>query len=69
MQCPVCKNHEHSDTHLQTGQFDENLMKCKVCGSIWAVNHGVVEVVTDSQAASFLEGTTECVEGDDYNRT
>ena len=67
MQCPTCKNHEHAETHLHADQFDEDIMKCRVCGTTWSVQHGVVEVIQDSQEASFLQGTSECVEGDDYN--
>ena len=67
MQCPSCKNHEHSNTHLHADQFDEDIMKCSICGTTWSVNHGVVEVIQDAQSASFLQGCSECVEGDDYN--
>lgn len=67
MICPVCKNQEHSETHLHADQFDEELMNCSVCGSSWSVQHGVVEVIKDTQETSFLHGTSECVEGDDYN--
>jgi hypothetical protein len=30
------------------------------------INHGLTEIVTDTQKHSFLAGSTECVEGDDY---
>lgn len=67
MQCPSCKNHAHSNTHLHADQFDEDIMKCSVCGTSWSVNHGMVEVIQDAQGASFLQGSSECVESDDYN--
>lgn len=66
MQCPVCKSHEHTDIHLKSGQFSEELMKCPSCGSLWAINHGVTEIVKDTQKNSFLSGSSECVECDDY---
>lgn len=65
--CPVCKNHEHVDINLRSEGFMEGISECRICGSIWSVNHGMTEVVRDSQAKSFLEALTECVEGDDYH--
>lgn len=67
MKCPVCKNHEHIDIDLHSDGFTEGIMECPVCGSMWSVNHGVTEIVKDTQEESFLEAQTECVEGDDYN--
>ena len=67
MKCPVCKNHEHADIELHSEQFSENIMECPVCGSMWSVNHGVTEIVKDTQEKSFLEAQSESVEGDDYN--
>ncbi len=66
MQCPVCNNHETSTIHLHTGQFSEDLLKCASCGSIWSINHGVIEMVRDTQEHSFLSAVSECVEADDY---
>lgn len=66
MQCPVCKSQEHCEVHLKSDQFAEDFVKCKVCGSTWSVSHGQTEMVKDTQAKSFLEGTSESVEGDDY---
>lgn len=66
MRCPVCKSHEHLAFELQSTGFAENIVECRICGTIWSVNHGMVEVVKDVQKKSFLEATTECVEGDDY---
>jgi hypothetical protein len=66
MQCPVCKHHKHQGVDLRTSGFDEALITCTVCGSTWAVNHGLTEVVEDTQEHSFLGAVTECVEGDDY---
>ncbi|MSN26530.1 MAG: hypothetical protein GJV46_11765 [Geobacter sp.] len=67
MLCPVCKTHEqYSTINLHTTAFDENIMTCNICSSVWSVNHGLTEVVRDSQNKSFLGATTECVEGDDY---
>jgi len=67
MRCPVCKNRNQVEIALQSEQFAEDIVECKICGSIWSVNHGVVELVKDTQKNSFLEALSECVEGDDYN--
>jgi uncharacterized Zn finger protein len=67
MQCPVCKHREHSDLDLHSEGFTEDIMKCRICGTVWSVNHGLTEVVEDAQEKSFLEAQSECVEGDDYN--
>ncbi|HIJ80822.1 MAG TPA: hypothetical protein HPP76_03830 [Desulfuromonadales bacterium] len=66
MQCPVCKSYEHSDIHFRAGQFNEDLIKCPTCDSSWSVNHGLTEIVKDTQERSFLSATSECVEGYDY---
>ena len=66
MQCPVCSSHENSSIEMKAGQFNEELVECTVCQSSWSVNHGLAEVVVDTQSFSFLEGQSECVEADDY---
>lgn len=67
MKCPVCRNSEyHQEIDVQTNGFNQEIITCDVCGSVWSVNHGATEIVKDAQARSFLEGTAECVEGDDY---
>ena len=68
MRCPVCGSYEHTSLAMSIEQFSEILDECAVCGSRWSTNHGLTEVVMDTQLASFLEGQTECVEADDYNR-
>ncbi|MDT8441557.1 MAG: hypothetical protein RQ723_07840 [Desulfuromonadales bacterium] len=68
MKCPVCKttlNHVELDIHVNG--LDENISECEVCGTSWSINHGTLEVIRDSQAKSFLEAASECVESDDYN--
>jgi transcription elongation factor Elf1 len=67
MKCPVCKHHEHADIDLHADGFTENIMECPICGSTWSVNHGVTELIKDTQEKSFLEAQSENVEGDDYN--
>jgi len=67
MKCPVCKSYANQEIDLHSEQFAEELIKCDVCGCEWAVNHGLTEVVIDSQRNSFLESVTECVECDDYS--
>lgn len=67
MKCPVCKNHEQKNIiNLDSEGFHESIATCAVCGATWSTNHGVREIVKDPQEKSFLEATTECVEGDDY---
>lgn len=67
MKCPVCRNSQQVDTNLNSNGFQEGITECSICGTAWSVNHGVVEIVRDPQADSFLEVQSECVEGDDYS--
>ena len=68
MKCPACKTHEqHSNINLHAEGFDERIITCRVCGTAWSVNHGLSEIVNDPQECSFLESTSECVEGYDYS--
>lgn len=67
MHCPTCNAQNHSDIHFVSEAFKEDIDKCPVCGTVWSINHGTVEIVTDSQESSFLSSLTECVECDDYN--
>ena len=67
MYCPACKTQEHSDVHFKSESFTEELFGCASCGTVWSINHGTVEIVTDTQEQSFLSAMTENVECDDYN--
>ncbi len=68
MKCPVCKSHNmHTEIQVHANGFDEDLFQCETCGSTWSVNHGLVEVVKDTQSKSFLEANNESVDGADYN--
>lgn len=67
MYCPTCKTLEHSDVHFKSDAFEEDLNRCSACGTVWSINHGIIEIVTDSQEESFLSSVTEDVECDDYN--
>lgn len=68
MRCPVCKNREEQvGIDLHSEGFNEDIVECKICGSVYSILHGAVEVVKDTQAQSFLEAASECVEGCDYN--
>jgi uncharacterized Zn finger protein len=66
MQCPICGSYEQKTLELHVEQFNEGLSECAVCGSSWSTNHGLSELVVDTQASSFLQGQSECVEADDY---
>ena len=68
MKCPVCKSYSNIEIDLHSSQFNELLLNCTICGCEWSVNHGLVEIVKDSQKNSFLESSGECVENNDYNR-
>lgn len=67
MKCPVCSSHDSIDIGLHVEGFNEEIIRCKICGTIWSINHGLMEIVKDGQENSFLEAQTEPVEGDDYN--
>ena len=68
MKCPVCKSQEmHAEIQVHANGFDEELFQCEVCGSTWSVNHGLVEIVKDTQSKSFLEANDESVDGVDFN--
>lgn len=67
MQCPVCGSFDQRHLAMKVGQFDEVLSECQVCGSQWSLNHGLPEVVFDSQQSSFLSCLSDLVEADDYN--
>lgn len=66
MKCPVCKKHaSHTEIQVHDNGFDEDLFKCDICESTWSVNHGLVDIVADTQKHSFLEANTEAVDGMD----
>ncbi|MCD6526873.1 MAG: hypothetical protein J7K75_07790 [Desulfuromonas sp.] len=67
MKCPVCKNRKYAEQDLHSDGFAEDIVECAICGTVWSVNHGMTEVVKDTQACSFLEAVSECVEADDYS--
>jgi len=65
--CPTCKGTVFHETDLDAFQFHEELYECTACGTICSVVHNYLEVVEDSQVASFLASTGEMVESYDYN--
>lgn len=68
MKCPVCKNHEqYVEMSFHANYFDENILTCRVCGTVWSIKHGLAEMVTDPQEDSFLSATAENVEAADYS--
>ncbi|MEJ2202031.1 MAG: hypothetical protein P8X63_13605 [Desulfuromonadaceae bacterium] len=67
MKCPVCRYGEFQELYLRTEGFSVDIKECRVCGTVWSVNHGVKEVIFDAHGNSFLEVTSECVEADDYS--
>ena len=52
MRCPVCKGHKQTEIDLQADGFTEGIVECKICGTVWAVNHGLSEIVKDAPSAS-----------------
>lgn len=68
MRCPVCKTVEqYVALDLHSDGFAEDIITCSSCGTIWSVNHGITEIVKDSQEKSFLSALSECVEADEYS--
>ncbi len=66
MKCPVCKSHQaRTQIEVHMNGFDEDLFQCDICGSSWSVNHGLVDIVKDTQRRSFLQANSELVEGND----
>lgn len=65
MQCPVCGSPEHNDIHLQSGDFKEDIIQCPTCGTVWSINHGLAEVVSQPEGGSFLSLQSDGIEGDD----
>jgi len=55
MKCPVCKTYQQNELDLHADGFSEDIVECSICGTVWSVNHGLVEIVNDSQRNSFLE--------------
>ncbi|WP_085813959.1 hypothetical protein [Geoanaerobacter pelophilus] len=55
MQCPVCKNDEQIGMDLRSGSFNEDIVECPTCGTMWSVNHGHMAIVKDPLQDSFLE--------------
>lgn len=66
MQCPVCKNHDNESTDLRFNGFSEGLVECRICGTTWSVHRGMMAIVKDPNADSFLEALSESVEGDNF---
>ncbi len=67
MKCPVCSSHDSIDIGLHVEGFNEEIIRCKGCNTIWSINHGLTEIVKDGQEKSFLEAQSDCVENDDCN--
>jgi hypothetical protein len=67
MKCPLCKTHvQYADIDLHVEGFNEEISTCRICGTIWSVNHGAIAILEDPQEKSFLEARSECVEAYDY---
>ena len=66
MKCPVCHSYDQSEIDLRLDGFREGIVECGQCGTVWSVNHNLVEIVKDAQESSFLSVKSELVEGDDY---
>ncbi len=66
MKCPICKHQSFKAVDLHSEGFYADILECRVCGTVWSVNHGVVQVIKDVHKDSFLEGSSESVDGDDY---
>jgi uncharacterized Zn finger protein len=71
MKCPSCRNSESVDVKLHpagpSAGASAEIMECRVCGAVWSVSHGSVDLIRDPQANSFLATQSEVVEADDYD--
>ena len=67
MKCPVCSSFDSIDIGLHVEQFDEKIIHCKSCGTVWSINHGLTEIVKDTQEKSFLEAQSDPVENNDHS--
>jgi hypothetical protein len=65
MKCPVCHSVENNEIHLVSEGFAEEIVNCAVCETVWSLNHGLMEIVAEAQAGSFLAAHSEKVDGDD----
>ena len=65
MMCPSCRNAEKPDVRLVPSGLTEEIMECRGCGAVWSVSHGMVELLRDPQAGSFLAKQSEAVEASD----
>lgn len=65
MKCPVCHSFENSEIHLASEGFNEEIVNCSVCETVWSLNHGLMEIVTETQSKSFLSVHSEEVDGED----
>ncbi len=68
MKCPVCMTHgQFFEIDLHSEGFAEEINTCRICGTIWAVNHGATNIVKVPQQDSFLSALTECIGADEYS--
>lgn len=68
MKCPVCKTlAKHDEIGLRSNGFTEEINTCSICGAVWAVNHGVTNIVKDPQRKSFLSAHSDRVGADEYS--
>jgi uncharacterized Zn finger protein len=67
MKCPVCKQVDYGEQGLHATGLNETIVECDICGTVWSVSHGRIEVIKDPQQFSFLQASSENVEADDYN--
>ncbi|MDY0191395.1 MAG: hypothetical protein RBR22_11740 [Desulfuromonas sp.] len=67
MNCPACKHTRTKVQNLRGDGFTVEIVECKTCGTTWSVNHGVTEIIKDTQKSTFLQCDNENVEGYDYD--
>lgn len=65
MMCPSCRSIEAPNVKLVPTGLTEEIMECRGCGAVWSVSHGMVELLRDPQANSFLARQSDAVEASD----
>jgi hypothetical protein len=68
MMCPSCRNTELPTVKLVPAGLTEEILECRGCGAVWSVSHGMIELLRDPQADSFLARQSDAVEGSDCER-
>jgi hypothetical protein len=67
MNCPICKSLNNDKIELFASQFNEQIIECNDCNSLWSIQHDMIDVINDVQEGSFLTARSEDVEESEYS--